>query len=194
MTSSMNRFDCLYRRFYRYVAAVARRRLADRSFVPDVVQDTFLQLWLHIDQFEAGSDPRPWLAVVARNRAQSLNRRPHESVLAGVDLTRGNTGLRVGGIALGVIGSVPDGTLELLWERFGIGLTFAEISSRHGVPVGTVKSRLARALRGLRPPPAAEGQRYFYRPGSICRAAAFLRHGTLQPNWSQLGRLKRCVS
>lgn len=154
-TSSLDRFEAIYRRFHQYVAAVARRSLADASSVSDVSQETFLQLWLHIDRFADGSDPRPWLAVVARNCAYSLNRRSRAAALDAADSHQADHGIDAGVGSIGIIGPVPEETLALLWDRFGLGLTLAEISSRHGVPVGTLKSRLARALRRLRLPPRA---------------------------------------
>jgi RNA polymerase sigma-70 factor (ECF subfamily) len=48
------------------------------------------------------------------------------------------------------LASLPDVQRSTLEIAFFEGLTYAEIAEREGVPLGTIKSRAARALTALR--------------------------------------------
>ena len=131
--------------------------LDDRATVEDVQQQVFLEVWQHSDSY----DPRrasllTWILVIARSRAiDHLRRRipePRDPI---------------GGIALfeegdeyvdellehwrmaHLLRTLPDEEADLLRRRFYEDRTQVEIAAATGIPLGTVKSRMASGLRRL---------------------------------------------
>ncbi len=49
------------------------------------------------------------------------------------------------------LADLPEDEAEVLRLRFGDGLTQREIAARMGIPLGTVKTRMVRALERVRP-------------------------------------------
>ena len=72
-------------RYTPYVCAVILRTLAGRVCQEDVEElcaDVFVALWAHADTLDPAQGVRPWLAVVAKNKALDWLRRqrPSESI------------------------------------------------------------------------------------------------------------------
>jgi RNA polymerase sigma-70 factor (ECF subfamily) len=126
----------------------------------DVVHDVFLEAWLHARDYDPGRGSlRSWLLLRLRSRAldrlgraeATRTRSLDESDAAVVESGLSSVIERADGIGLReavgrLDGSVRD-VLELTYFR---GLTAQEIADQTSVPVGTVRSRLARGLRDLR--------------------------------------------
>jgi RNA polymerase sigma-70 factor (ECF subfamily) len=67
-------FGELVRRYERELYGYLRRYLGDANLAEDVFQNTFLQLYLKSNQYEAGRPVRPWLYTIATH--QAMARRP----------------------------------------------------------------------------------------------------------------------
>ncbi len=131
----------------------------DRGAAEDVQQQVFLQVW----QQGAAYDPRraspgTWVMTIARSRALDHRRRrvpeprdPHLEAerAAGVDDASVRELHDAWAFAATVEGLPPE-EAELLRLRFADGLSQAEIAVALGLPLGTVKSRMARSLTRLR--------------------------------------------
>lgn len=143
--------------------ALAQRVLGDRRDAEDLVHDVFLEAWRRA----AGYDPtrgsvRSWLLVRVRSRALDRRRalevaqrhaggalqappavapdHPELALIGRVTRAR----------ALEAIAALPESQREIVRLSCLEGLTSREIAAQEGLPVGTVKSRLARALAQLR--------------------------------------------
>src|SRR5947207_5373872 len=68
-------FGTLLRRYERELYGYLRRYLGDGTLAEDVFQNTFLQLYLKIGQYEAGRPVRPWLYTIATHQAIDALRR-----------------------------------------------------------------------------------------------------------------------
>src|SRR5438132_9613746 len=68
-------FGTLVRRYERELFGYLRRYLADDDLADDVFQNTFLQVYLKIQQYEPGRPARPWLYAIATNQAIDALRR-----------------------------------------------------------------------------------------------------------------------
>ena len=150
-------YEAAYRRFGARMFTAALRVLQDRAAAQDCVHEVMLHLWRRGDayQTERGS-LEAFLVTCARNsglarrrtadRQSDLARRaqPDQSVeertVDPIERQR---------IARAVAALTPTQaqSIELAYYR---GMTHAEIALDLGEPIGTVKSRLASALRALR--------------------------------------------
>lgn len=129
----------------------------------DAAQDGFMKAFAALSRFRAGAPFRPWLLTIvaneARNRRRSAGRRDALALRIpedhGSDATASSPEAAVllrerRGALLGALGRLPEGDREVISFRYLLELSEAETAAAIGVPVGTVKSRLSRALDRLR--------------------------------------------
>jgi RNA polymerase sigma-70 factor (ECF subfamily) len=142
------------------------RALPDRATAEDVLQDVFVDAWRGADRFDPGrSSLATWLLVIARSRAiDQLRRRVPEPV----DITAADAPAEPADPASAVDTLLDDWRFAQLLEglseeesrvlrmRFHLGLSQTEIAEATGMPVGTVKTRMNRALARLRDDMAEE--------------------------------------
>lgn len=161
-------FEMLYAALEPEVSRFVRRLLNDDLTCDDVVQETFLTLFIHLSDITPPEKLRPYVFRVARNACYDLmrvwGRRP------GVSLDDDHAHERIA-FDLHDVGTAPDEfthwlllslevreaidrlpehqrqTLILFCEE---EMSHAEISDIMGVSVGTVKSRLFHAKKSLR--------------------------------------------
>ncbi len=130
----------------------------------DVAQETFIRAYRYLDRFEDGRPLRPWLTRIAVNLARN-RRRAVGRYLAGVERLLARTP-RADRLADGLdvhvgrrweAASLWDAVhglnrigREVVYLRYFLGMSEAEMAEALGVAPGTVKSRLHRALGRLR--------------------------------------------
>src|SRR5438094_4909751 len=81
-------FGLLLRRYERELFGYLRRYLGDSELAEDVFQNTFLQLYVKSDQYEAGRPVRPWLYTIATNQAIDALRRNSRHQAVSLDQQR----------------------------------------------------------------------------------------------------------
>ena len=142
--------------------SLAYRIVRDRGTAEDVVQEAFLAVWRHGDRFdpERGS-ARAWLCQIVRNgaldrlRGRSRRQRDHQSLddftfLAGsVDVMAEVLQRDQRRSVLAAVAALPLGQREAIELAYFDGYSQAEIATRTGLPLGTVKSRTRAAMRAL---------------------------------------------
>jgi RNA polymerase sigma-70 factor, ECF subfamily len=131
----------------------------ERQTAEDMLQETMLRAWRHLDSLPADrDDSRRWLFTVARRIAiDSVRRRQTRPVEVGLtDLTwvpdsvdSIGTADAAEAIRLAFQELTPSHR-TVLTEIYVRGAGLDEVAERLGVPVGTVKSRAHYALRSLR--------------------------------------------
>lgn len=142
------------------VRTLARRMLTDPREAEEVVQDTFVKLYRNAGRFdpERGS-ARAFLYTIARNlcrsRLRARSARPREA--AAWDVHDPREGFTAGSrdhvthlLVKGALEHLSEGERRLLEEAYFGGYSQSELARRHELPLGTVKSRLRRALLKLR--------------------------------------------
>lgn len=148
----------LYERYSPIVYSVALRVLGDTASAEDILQEVFMQLWRNPDVFDAKRGSLPgWLAVIARNRAiDSLRKRRPETNINEVivsiepDLARGAQWSRALEKIRSALASMSSPQRSALEMAFFEGLTHAEIATKTGEPLGTIKTRIRAGLGALR--------------------------------------------
>jgi RNA polymerase sigma-70 factor (ECF subfamily) len=164
----------LYDRYASLLMPLALRILRDRAEAEDIVHDAFVTVSDRAGQYvaERGS-VGAWLVTLVRNLAIDRTRRRdrrgalardvlvHEPNALGerrVDdpetLTAGASDRAKIRRALATLPEAQRTTLEV---AFFEGLSYPEIAARESVPLGTIKSRAARAIMALREALEREG-------------------------------------
>ncbi len=149
-------------RLYRYLLRVVKE--------PAAAEDLFQQTWLQIIQkirwYDSSRSFAAWMFAVARNLAIDHLRRQRESSLdapddsgrPAIDSVASETAdafqqllqYERGVVLAAAISQLPAIHREILTLRFEENMKLEEIAAIAGIPLSTVKSRLARALENLR--------------------------------------------
>lgn len=145
----------LQRDVRRYVAHLC----ADPQAVDDLAQDTFLRALAGLHSFEGRSSARAWLLSIARRAVMDSYRyaasRPRLSDVPdwqlAVELAQpcDLPGFDDGVALLDLLATLPDERREAFVLTQLAGLPYAEAAEVSDCPVGTVRSRVARARATL---------------------------------------------
>ncbi len=166
-------FSVLVRRYEGELYGYLRRYLGDGELAEDVFQNTFVQVFTKLDQYETGRPVRPWLYTIATHQAIDALRRQgrHQAVsldqerdeLAGAEFpqlmglleSRGPGPLeQLQGderrqLVRASVERLPDFLRQVVVLAYFQGLKYKDIADILDIPVGTVKSRLHAALMRL---------------------------------------------
>ena len=130
----------------------------DRARAEDLVQETLVRAWRHLDVLDPSAAPvRPWLFTVAQHLAIDAYRarraRPPEvgeaalASVPGLDELEGTLD-RI--VVIDALGSLSPEHRAVIVETYYRGRSVAEAARGLGIPPGTVKSRCYYALRALK--------------------------------------------
>lgn len=169
-TGDVSAYEELVRRYEQQAFRAAYLVCRDADEARDAAQEGFVRAWRALPRFRSGAEPRPWLmrivANAARNRRRGSGRRaglalriaqdrpsdgaapsPEAAVLAGERRTE----------LLAALDRLREEDRLVLGLRWFVELGEAEMAEALGLPRGTVKSRLSRALGRLRQEMAGGG-------------------------------------
>jgi RNA polymerase sigma-70 factor, ECF subfamily len=149
-------FERLYREHSGRVYGLCLRLTRDTAQAEDCVQETFINAWRALGQFETRSSLSTWLHRIAVNVVLGKRRR----VTPPIDSLDENPGVldtewhletpvEVEEIE-GAIGSLPDGARDVLVLCALYGYSHGEAAGMLGVAEGTCKAQLHRARHLLR--------------------------------------------
>src|SRR6267143_6695264 len=129
----------------------------------DAAQEGFVKAYRALGRFRAGADPRPWLLRIvaneARNRVRSSGRRHGLELRLADDFRPGDAAPSPEAAAvasedrrrlLGLLRALSKEDRLVISSRYFLELSSEETAAALGIPEGTVKSRLSRALARLR--------------------------------------------
>jgi RNA polymerase sigma factor (sigma-70 family) len=152
----------VYRRTSVKLFGLCLRILPDRAEAEDILQEIYIAVWHKAGGFDAArGTAMTWLLTLARNRAIDRLRAANRHVAAPIDLAATEADRRPSAfdrIAAGeeerrmasCLAALEGGDAGLIEAAFFGGSTYAELASRAGAPLGTIKSRIRRALLRLR--------------------------------------------
>lgn len=134
----------------------ARSLCGDRELAEDLAQGALASAWRARDRYQTGTNLKAWLFTILRNDFYSLRRRswrqmnwdeakaervatPEDPQYWALELSDATRGLN----------ELPAGQREALILVGAGGLTYEEVAALRDVPLGTVKSRVARGRLAL---------------------------------------------
>jgi len=136
---------------------------ASAADAEDAAQEGFVKAYRALDRFRPGAEWRPWLLRIvaneARNRARSAGRRQRLELRLSEGFRPGDAAPSPEAVAVasderrrlvGMLNALPDEDRMVIVTRYLLELSGEETAAALGIPVGTVKSRLSRALTRLR--------------------------------------------
>jgi RNA polymerase sigma-70 factor (ECF subfamily) len=156
-------FGELYERHVRSVFAFCARRTGDLALAEDLTSVVFLEAWRRRRSvLLTGTSALPWLLGTANNvvRNQRRSLRRHRAALARLSANAASPSgdeesiarldaQRTLSAALQAVGRLPRGQREAVNLVLWSGLSYEEAAQALGIPVGTVRSRIARARAAL---------------------------------------------
>lgn len=160
--------DLLLRRHYERVHAVCRRIAGGTRDADDAAQEAMIRVVRNIDRFDGRSAFSTWVYRIATNTAldelRKRQRRPHLQVVSDDDSSSGRRSppepvdeiahREVESVAdrLAIDNALADLPLDyrvpVVMRDVG-DLDYSEIAEALGIPIGTVKSRIARGRKLL---------------------------------------------
>lgn len=159
----------IYERYVDKVYRLAYSKLQDHHDAQDVTSSVFLKLCTYLQQFKGNSKLSTWIFAVSSNACidyirrrkpqDSLDRevagkegepmgRQYADTAPGPEEEAENEDFRI--YMMRLLQQLPDMQRQILELRFVIGMSYQEISDELGIEMGTVKSRINRAVAGLR--------------------------------------------
>jgi RNA polymerase sigma factor (sigma-70 family) len=154
----------LVRRYQDVAVRTAYVVAGDAADAEEAAQEAFVKAYRALDRFRGEAPFRPWLLAIvateARNRRRAAGRRAALAVRAAErDRPSGDAAPSPEEAVLGTeererlvaaVNSMGESDRMVIAYRFFLDLSERETAEALGVPEGTVKSRLSRALRRLR--------------------------------------------
>jgi RNA polymerase sigma-70 factor (ECF subfamily) len=154
----------LFRLYGPAALGLALRVVGDQALAEEVAQEVFLSAWRKTERYDAArGSVRSWLLVQVHHRAVDVVRREE------AERRRTTTNLEPLGSERDVedvveeawlqdrrgevrraLQALPEDQRTVIELAYFEGLTQAQVASRLGVPLGTVKSRTLAAMRRLR--------------------------------------------
>jgi RNA polymerase sigma-70 factor (ECF subfamily) len=153
--------DALGRIYDRHAAvllALAQRILRNRREAEDLLHDVFVEAWKQAGSYDpARGSVAAWLRLRMRSRAIDRVRSARLSRGTTLDEAREpstapshHESIADGRALHQALAVLPDEQANVLVLGYFEGLSSSEIAEREGIPLGTVKSRVAAAMAKLR--------------------------------------------
>ena len=156
--------EALYDRYGRAAYSLARRILTEETLAQDVVQEVFLSLWRDARRFDAGRGTvATYLLSMTHHRAVDVVRReenlrrwrtsdeglelapdPKARVEDEVEASERRTEVRA------ALKDLPEPQRQALLLAYFGGYTQREVAALVGIPLGTVKTRMAAGMRKMK--------------------------------------------
>ncbi|MFD7490871.1 sigma-70 family RNA polymerase sigma factor [Streptomyces sp. NPDC059832] len=145
----------LHHDVWRYVAYLS----ADRQAADDLTQEVFLRALAALPRFQGRSSARTWLLSIARRTVVDslryaatrprLSDRDDWQAEAEHAQPQGLPGFEDGVALAELLAAIPDERKDAFVLTQLLGLPYAEAAEAIGCPIGTVRSRVARARASL---------------------------------------------
>lgn len=146
-------FEALWRRYGGAVLGLCRTILRDPEAAEDATQEAFARAWRSAATVDPRrGEPAAWLMTVARNAALNVARVTRPEPVSGIDEVPDPATERgmVDRLWLeGALTRLPEREREVIGLAYFSDLSHSQVATRINEPLGTVKSRIRRALGRL---------------------------------------------
>jgi len=163
LKGDLGAFDLLVNRYRSLAVAVAFSVCRERALAEDVAQEAFIRAYRHLGQLSRPESFCAWLVNIVKNaalraahnvvrreevhRSARSDRGPHvENPTAAMEFAE-------------LLGHVDEDSQHVLTLKYLHGMTCAEIAETLDAPIGTITSRISRALGVLREAGRREARR-----------------------------------
>lgn len=161
LQKSRQGFDYLYKQYSGALYGVIRKVITDEQTAQDVLQEVFVKIWNNIDKFDASKGRLyTWMLNLARNAAIDKLRSKGEimkgKIHTGEDIVYRQenvlqTEQQTDAIGLRkVVAELKPEYQSIVELAYFKGFTLDEISKSLDMPLGTVKTRMRKAISMLR--------------------------------------------
>jgi len=165
MTTTQNltdvSFSSLFQEYHRYLFSFALKLSKRKEDAEDLLQETMMRAFKNKSKFEVGTNFKAWAATIMRNtfingyrkkKRRNFYKEPIDKHAYSLDIdpsyNRGIDDLQMQDLKI-VLDSIGESYSEP-FILFYKGFQYDEISSKMGIPIGTVKSRIFFARRKMR--------------------------------------------
>ncbi len=166
-TGDSEAFPLLMKRYLRPTYHFALHFTREEGSAEDIVQETFIKAWRHLDRFNAEKKFKTWIFTIAKNTAYDYLKKKRAIPFSSFDDDDGENPIE----AIDDANLLPDVLFEkkeiaatlaraleemsppnrtLLTLRYLEDFSLEEISEILGEPYNTIKSRHGRALKSLK--------------------------------------------
>lgn len=157
-------FEVFYERHADAAFALAHRISGSHAAADDICQEAFVNAWRSAERYDARlGSARSWLLTIVHHRAIDHIRRAtrlrdrtvdDDGAAARVRAADDTVGAALAGIerheTAELLGTLPDEQRQVVTLAFYSGYSHSEIAELTDTPLGTIKSRMRRALGTLR--------------------------------------------
>jgi RNA polymerase sigma-70 factor (ECF subfamily) len=162
-------FEALYYRYRDWVVRLAWRFTGHQEDALDVLQETYAYLARKFPGFRLTASMTTFLYPVVKHLSIAIRNKRRRSVndedalhaISVADPPGTDAGQASRAELANVMAALPDAQREVVLMRFVDGMTLADIAEALNIPLGTVKSRLHKALATLR---HDERTRHYFEP------------------------------
>jgi RNA polymerase sigma-70 factor, ECF subfamily len=153
----------LYDATNRFVYGLLLRILGNTATAEEVLLDVYVQVWRQAGRYDRQrGNPRAWLVTMARSRAIDRIRAEGQAARHGAQLEEAATiavaqdaertaaHAEMRRLVCKALEALPPEQSEVIELAFYSGLTHNEMAARLNLPLGTVKTRVRRAMIKLR--------------------------------------------
>jgi RNA polymerase sigma-70 factor (ECF subfamily) len=131
------------------------RHLVGPEDADEVTQDTYVRAWKALPAFRGDASARTWLLAIARRacadavRHHTRRRRLHARIVAEPVVVASGDAAAGGADLFELVDGLPAERREAFVLTQVLGCSYDEAARIAGVPVGTIRSRVARARESL---------------------------------------------
>ncbi len=155
-------FEYVYRNTSAKLFGVCLRIFPNRTDAEEALQDAYINIWNRASRFQEGrASPISWLVAVTRNRAIDRLRAQgkikyttvDDAMFIADDAPLADTQLLANeddSALYNCIETLENCDANFIKSAFVGGVSYADLATHEGLPLGTVKSRIRRALIKLR--------------------------------------------
>jgi RNA polymerase sigma-70 factor (ECF subfamily) len=155
--SDVNFLSCLYQRYEnKMIQYIKRISACSQEEAEDILQDVFLNVWIHLKQYRPDVKFSSWLYRITHNETIShwrkLKSLRKQKLMHNIDINRSNDidqrqteeAEKNQKIEF-ILSTLPEKYRDVLILKFLEGLSYDEISDVLKIPEGTVATRINRA-------------------------------------------------